>query len=102
MKPSAVWIIAGVLILFFLANHWMSCEISQTTTAPPKQIVEAPLNIVPENKEQPLTIPGVPIDEKIVEPPVNTAKAPKAVEQENQGPSEPIYEAQNSDVILAQ
>ena len=101
MKPSAVWIIAGVLILFYLVNHWMSCEISEAPK--PKQTVEIPVTTpVPENQAQTLTFPGVPIDEKIVEPPIKAVKAPKAVEQENQGPSEPIYEPPANDVILAQ
>lgn len=102
MKPSAVWIIAGVLIIFYLINHWMSCEINQTTPAPPKQTVEAPVNIVPENKKQPLPFPGVPIDEKFVEPPVKAVKKPKAAPQDNQGPTEPIYEPPSNNVIMVQ
>lgn len=100
VKPSAVWIIVGVLIMFYLINHWMSREISPTT--PPKQTVEVPLSdVVPEIQEPALlTIPGVPIDDKIVEPPIKAL--PKAVKQETQGPSEPIYEPPGNSVILVQ
>ena len=79
----------------------MSCEISEAPK--PKQTVEVQVTTtIPENQAQILTFPGVPIDEKIVEPPIKSAKKPKTVEQENQGPSEPIYEPPANDVILAQ
>jgi|CXWL01.1.fsa_nt_gi hypothetical protein len=99
MKPSAVWIIAGVLILFYLINHWMSCELSQPK--PPKQTVEAPFIDVSEKQTPTLTIPGVPIDERIVKPEIKTPQAPKAVEKA-QGPSEPVYEPPSNDVIMVQ
>ena len=101
MKPSTIWIIAGVLIMFYLVNHWMSREISQTAPPAQTQTVETPLNDAPENQTPALTIPGVPIEEKIVEQAPKT-QAPKVVEQENQSPSEPIYEPPGNDVILVQ
>jgi len=101
MKPSTVWMIAGVLITIYLVNHWMSREINQPMPPARTQAVETPVNDAPENQAPALTIPGVPINEKIIES-INTAPAPKAVGQKTQVPSEPVYEPPGNSIILIQ
>ena len=100
IKPSTLWTIVGAVIIFLMFNHWMSREISSPT--PAQQAVNTSSSEMQESQKQTLTIPQLPDQEEIVEAPAKAITKPKPPEQDNSGPSEPIYEPPGNSVILVQ
>ena len=100
IKPSMLWTIVGVVIVFFMLNHWMSGEISKPTSA--QKAVESPADESPKAQTQTLTIPQLPEPETVAAQ-IPQAPTPKKTQQEEDfGPSEPIYEPPDNSVILVQ
>lgn len=105
MKPSVMWIAIGVLVLFFMVNHWMSCEITMPDPAEQPVVNTAPVKTEPVVVEQPksvLPLPGVPIDGEKIQTPDQNAKKAVPPPQEDDGTHEPIYEPPSGNPVMAQ
>ncbi|MBP6342668.1 MAG: hypothetical protein KA403_01900 [Candidatus Omnitrophica bacterium] len=104
IKPSLLWTIVATIALFFMLNHWMSCEIKIPAPAKPavQQTPPAEEKTVFEQPPQTEPFPGVPIDEKIVQPEVAPVKKTFPSRQEDDGTHEPIYEAPGNSTVLVQ
>jgi hypothetical protein len=79
VKASAIWIISGIMILFYIANQWMSHEISK----PPARIQNVtPLsNGMPDASSRSLNIPELPQEELAVKQHVKNSRPAAAAEK---------------------
>jgi hypothetical protein len=100
VKPSTIGIILGIIIFFFIANHWMSNEISRPPASNKTAIPVT--DIAPGKTTETFSPASEPAQEdQVVEEPLNNTHPIKETD-ENQTTLEPIYEPPSNSVILVQ
>ena len=97
IKTSVILVALAGILLFFMLNYWMSCEISKPAVS--QSTVTSNLSENTVVKSPALNAPAMPVQAEIQEPAETPMAAQKEQKAERTGP---VYDPPSQDVILVQ